>query len=126
MQRQHVDTDLHIQQSFVDMLRVVFDSECDEELRVGDDVVYECSFVITIGVSDGISKHITVVESIGVSDTSSSTAVGVTLGITVVSGDIDSDIATVIVSDSTTFGISVVSTVCGQYNVRSVGGDRGE
>ena len=93
------------------MLRVVFDSECDEELRVGDGVVYECSFVITVIISDGISEHITVVESIGVSDTSSSTAVGVTLGITVVSGDIDSDIVTVIVSDSTTFSISVVSTV---------------
>jgi hypothetical protein len=34
------------------MLRVVFDSECDEELRIGVGVVYECSFVIAINISE--------------------------------------------------------------------------
>ena len=34
------------------MLRVVFDSECDEELRVRDGVVYERSLIISIGVSE--------------------------------------------------------------------------
>ena len=108
------------------MLRVVFDSECDEELRVGDGVVYECSFVITIGISDGISKHIAVIVSICLSDHSFITAVCSTHGITIISADDESISGSVIVYNCTSFGNSVVSAVPGQYNVRCVGGDRGE
>ena len=35
------------------MLRVVFDSECDEELRVGDGVVYKRSLIISDDFSFG-------------------------------------------------------------------------
>ena len=108
------------------MLRVVFDSECDEELRVGDGVVYERSFVITVLISDGISEHITVIESIGLSDLSFIAAVCSTYGITIISADDESISGSVIAYNCTSFGISVDGAVPGQYNVRCVGGDRGE
>jgi len=108
------------------MLRVVFDSECDEELRVGDGVVYERSFVITVLISDGPSEHITVIESIGLSDLSFIAAVCSTYGITLISADDESISGSVIVYNCTSFGISVDGAVPGQYNVRCVGGDRGE
>ena len=104
MQREHVDTDLHVQQSFVDMLRVVFDSECDEELRVGDGVVYECSFVFSYNFSFG--------DAI--------------VGITIISADDESISGSVIDNNFPSIGLSVDSAVPGQYNVRCIGGDRGE
>ena len=55
MQHQHVDTDLHVQQPVADMLRVVFDCECNEELRCRVGVMYERSDVIAIGITDGIT-----------------------------------------------------------------------
>ena len=108
------------------MLRVVFDSECDEELRIGVGVVYECSFVLAINISYGISEHITIICSIRVSELSFIAAVCSTHIITIISADDDSIIVSGGVNNFASFGLSVDSTVRGQYNVRSVGGDRGE
>ena len=48
------------------MLRVVFDSECDEELRVGDEVVYERSLILTIDVSEHIAVVATIIAVAGI------------------------------------------------------------
>ena len=49
------------------MLRVVFDSECDEELRVRGGSVYECSFVISIGVSECSTVVTAIFTAVGLS-----------------------------------------------------------
>ena len=126
MQHQHVDPDLHVQQCFVDVLRVVFDSECDEELRVRVGVVYECSVVISVSVSYDIAKCVTVIRSDIRADGAFTEAVGVTHDNTIVSGDCDSIIIAVVDSDGTSYSVPIDSAVPGQHNVRSVGGDRGE
>ena len=108
------------------MLRVVFDTECDEELRVRVVIMYECSIVIAVRVSIGIAKRGTVVESVVDTDVSFVAAVYSTFFTTVISGDVKSDVIAVRVADRTSFSLSVDGTVSGQYNVRSGGGDRGE
>ena len=52
MQHQHVDTDLHVQQPVADMLRVVFDCGCNEELRCRVGVMYEWTYVVSVGISE--------------------------------------------------------------------------
>ena len=66
MQHQHVDTDLHVQQPVVDMLRVVFDSEWYEELRYRVGVMYGCSNVVSIGISECGSVVAAVIPTISV------------------------------------------------------------
>jgi hypothetical protein len=104
----------------------VFDSECDEELRVRVVVMYECSVVIAVDVSIGVTEYDTSVESIGCAVQSFVSAVGSTVGRTIISSYVTPDVISVRVADYTSFSLSVDDTVSGQYNVRSGGGDRGE
>ena len=66
MRHQHVDTDLHVQQPVVDMLRVVFDSKCNEELRYRVGVMYECSDVDSLGISECGSVVAAIVATVSV------------------------------------------------------------
>ena len=99
MQHQHVDTDLHVQQCSVDMLRVVFESKCDEELRVGVGVVYECSICISISESECRTVNLAVIAAIAFAKRTS------------VSGAV-----------CATEHLTVDRAVPGQHNVRSVSG----